>query len=438
MQMLLCPNCGKLTGFKRALGFGTFFMVLLTAGLWLLVIPFYPARCITCGLTRGSAFAHNFATWYRGLSQGARVFVVVAPLALLFGLGIFNAFENTTQGNPPPPPSSSVPQGSDIFRWPTEGLPAYIADALSTPDLAPISPADGAQELTLGVAGQEQVIPAVNDNDCKGSGGCVWEIKDAANKRELLGDSQGVLHKTQKITNGYYDLLVEDKWELILYEYHGGKYKSTVCYGRSNNLGSSAILTQCQGEDQSTAAPKASMGYPVSEETFLSAYVLANSGRDDLSKDQLIQLGRDEYTMGLQIDTQTLLMGGDLLSTRGRRAMDYLYQHSSATSEQPASTGTAAQRSEESYPGTAPTAPPIQPATAAEARTDGQIEMDVLHALGANSALKDSLISAATAQGEVTLSGTVPNESCRELAELIAKYVPGVARVHNNLTVGIP
>ena len=60
MQMIQCPNCGKLTGFKRDLGFGTFFMVLLTCGLWLLVIPFYPARCITCGLTRGSAFTHNF------------------------------------------------------------------------------------------------------------------------------------------------------------------------------------------------------------------------------------------------------------------------------------------------------------------------------------------------------------------------------------------
>jgi len=54
MQMIQCPNCGKLTGFKRALGFGTFFMVLLTCGLWLLVIPFYPVRCINCGLQRPS------------------------------------------------------------------------------------------------------------------------------------------------------------------------------------------------------------------------------------------------------------------------------------------------------------------------------------------------------------------------------------------------
>ena len=54
MQMLQCPNCGKLTGFKRNLGFGTFFMVVITGGLWLLAIPFYPVRCINCGLQRPS------------------------------------------------------------------------------------------------------------------------------------------------------------------------------------------------------------------------------------------------------------------------------------------------------------------------------------------------------------------------------------------------
>jgi hypothetical protein len=53
-MMVRCPNCGKLTGFKRSLGFRTFLMVLLTLGLWLLVIPLYPARCIHCGLKRGT------------------------------------------------------------------------------------------------------------------------------------------------------------------------------------------------------------------------------------------------------------------------------------------------------------------------------------------------------------------------------------------------
>jgi hypothetical protein len=76
----------------------------------------------------------------------------------------------------------------------------------------------------------------------------------------------------------------------------------------------------------------------------------------------------------------------------------------------------------------APTAP----------RSDGQIEMDVVHALDASQALKNDLITAATIQSEVTLSGTVSSESSKQLAESIAKTVPGVTSVHNNLKVGNP
>jgi hypothetical protein len=71
MQVIYCPNCQKRTGFKRALGFGTFFMVLITCGLWLLVIPFYPARCINCGVPRSEAALAWFASspkWVQGLT----------------------------------------------------------------------------------------------------------------------------------------------------------------------------------------------------------------------------------------------------------------------------------------------------------------------------------------------------------------------------------
>ena len=72
------------------------------------------------------------------------------------------------------------------------------------------------------------------------------------------------------------------------------------------------------------------------------------------------------------------------------------------------------------------------------ARSDGQIEMDVVHALDASEALKNDLITAATIQSEVTLSGTVSSDSSKQLAESIAKTVPGVTKVHNNLKVGNP
>jgi hypothetical protein len=77
-------------------------------------------------------------------------------------------------------------------------------------------------------------------------------------------------------------------------------------------------------------------------------------------------------------------------------------------------------------------------AQAGAARTDGQVEMDVVHALDASQALKSDLITAATIQGRVTLSGTVSTDDSKRLAESIVKGVPGVTGVDNNLKVGNP
>jgi hypothetical protein len=78
------------------------------------------------------------------------------------------------------------------------------------------------------------------------------------------------------------------------------------------------------------------------------------------------------------------------------------------------------------------------PNAAVGQRTDGQIEMDVVHALDASKALKNDLITAATIQSEVTLSGTVSSAASSELAESIAGHVAGVTKVNNNLQVGNP
>jgi hypothetical protein len=72
------------------------------------------------------------------------------------------------------------------------------------------------------------------------------------------------------------------------------------------------------------------------------------------------------------------------------------------------------------------------------ARTDGQIEMDVVQALDASQALKNDMITAATIQSEVTLSGTVASDASKQLAASIAGHVNGVTKVNNNLTVGNP
>lgn len=71
-------------------------------------------------------------------------------------------------------------------------------------------------------------------------------------------------------------------------------------------------------------------------------------------------------------------------------------------------------------------------------RTDGQIEMDVVQALDASQALKNDLITAATIQSQVTLSGTVSSQASKDLAASIAGHVNGVTKVNNNLKIGNP
>src|SRR5712692_6682131 len=80
MEIIFCPNCNKLTGYKRSLGFGTFFAVVLTAGFWLLVVPFYPKRCITCGLGKSET-----VPWTQTWRAPALACLAVVLLALLYG-----------------------------------------------------------------------------------------------------------------------------------------------------------------------------------------------------------------------------------------------------------------------------------------------------------------------------------------------------------------
>ena len=72
MFMEFCKNCEKTTGHKRQLGWGTFFAVMLTAGLWLLAIPLYPSRCILCGSDARESKQHSslVAVMLSGLFPG--------------------------------------------------------------------------------------------------------------------------------------------------------------------------------------------------------------------------------------------------------------------------------------------------------------------------------------------------------------------------------
>lgn len=71
-------------------------------------------------------------------------------------------------------------------------------------------------------------------------------------------------------------------------------------------------------------------------------------------------------------------------------------------------------------------------------RTDGQIEMDVVQALDGQQSLANDLITAATVNGTVTLSGTVSSAASKQLAEQVVRGVSGVSNVVNHLSVGDP
>ena len=68
-------------------------------------------------------------------------------------------------------------------------------------------------------------------------------------------------------------------------------------------------------------------------------------------------------------------------------------------------------------------------------RTDADIQTDVAAALAHSTQLQSQQITAATIMGEVTLSGTVQDNSAKQLAQQIAAGVSGVRSVANNLTV---
>lgn len=67
MKTLYCPECGKETGHKRSLGFGTVFAVIVTGGLWLLAILAYPSRCVVCGNAGGVGPLEYYLFWRKSI-----------------------------------------------------------------------------------------------------------------------------------------------------------------------------------------------------------------------------------------------------------------------------------------------------------------------------------------------------------------------------------
>lgn len=74
-------------------------------------------------------------------------------------------------------------------------------------------------------------------------------------------------------------------------------------------------------------------------------------------------------------------------------------------------------------------------AALAQSGGDGNLQASVASALTHDALLKNQPITAYTANGVVTLSGTVETQQQRQEAETVAANVPGVSGIQNNITV---
>jgi len=406
MQMIQCPNCGKLTGFKRFLGFGTFFMVLLTCGLWLLMIPLYPARCMTCGLTRGSVFTHNFAQWYRGLSPAAKVFVLIFPAVIFFGLVMLNSFQN------------SGTQPSLQSNEPTTDLSQSSNDHHQSS-----SPASRDTESVISISAENLLA----------------EFQRSEADKEL------------RIKNESLSTYLNDKTETAEDRYKDKRIQVTgiVTGVFIPSIETSRRVLESRGtgitDEQGGAGSFITMGgpYPYSvEETLLLPGIHAWSKTGDSLQPTFGQPNIESLAGRLDVGKEASILC-TFSSSSGSSSTEVSISLEDCILEPspPLPAPLASQESE-----APPTVDKIMRAmnevdSLPENRNkpypvDGEVESDVRKALSTSRALKSVTITIVSLHREVTLSGMVADESSRELAEEITSQVQGVVAVHNNLTIG--
>ena len=406
MQMIQCPNCGKLTGFKRALGFGTFFMVLLTCGLWLLVIPFYPARCMTCGLTRGSAFTHNFATWYRGLSPAAKALVLILPALLFFGLVMLNSFQNSgTQHNPQNDgPTTDLSQSSNDYQQSS-------------------SPASGNAESVIRISA-ENLLAEFQRSEAD---------KEVRIKKESLST------------------YLNDNTETAEARYTGKRIQVTgiVTGVFIPSIETSRRVLESRGtgisDEQGGAGSFITMGgpYPHSvEETLLMPGIEAWSKTGDSLQPTFGQPNIESLAGRLVVGKQASILctfrssSGSSPTEVSISLEDCILESSPPLSEPPAPQESEAPPTVDKIMRSMNEVDSLPENRNKPYPVDGEVESDVRKALSTSKALRSATITLVSLHREVTISGTVVDEPSRELAEDIASHVPGVVAVHNNLKVG--
>ena len=74
-------------------------------------------------------------------------------------------------------------------------------------------------------------------------------------------------------------------------------------------------------DTSSSSKSESPKGFPVPEDVFINAYVVANRGQEDFDDEQLRQLGQQEYRLAQSVSTTMILL---LPSARAKRTLDLL------------------------------------------------------------------------------------------------------------------
>ena len=368
MQMIQCPNCGKLTGFKRDLGFGTFFMVVITGGLWLLAIPFYPLRCVRCGLTSSAAKGPT----------GVLIIVVILLLAAMFGIFTHSGDRH-------------------------DSATTYIDNSPS---------GSNANRRVSTAAHQIYTVAQINSH-----------MNNIPTGTDLA--VRGIYHSSH-VSGGWAPPNQLDPCSVLLY---GGTVR--VQHGEADPRDYCRFSVLLQDEN-------------TSQIQYLECVMSledAQAAMQQYSYKSLVQ-AHGTYASSLDFHIMPTFLGQQV----GVPALDDCALEPSSPQPAPTVPAPVAGRPGSPASPASPTPENIMRAmnevdSSPEFKSkpypvDDDLESDVRRALSTSKALKSAVITPVSLHREVTLSGTVMDQSSRELAEEITSQVPGVVAVRNNLTIG--
>jgi hypothetical protein len=292
-------------------------MVLITFGLWLLVIPFYPIRCTTCGGIRsdGVPLPSDPAAGRRGPLGGLTpweiigiVVVLLAVLAVIFGKILYSS----DAGKPPVQSQAETLGWVDQYEAPSaQAVAQVLSGNYETKDAADLRRIEAALQdmeneyvarpndtyskarhdrrefleglhsklVTLSPTGERGIIVTPELAEYEGSGGGDFYLL-SENGSKLVSTFGQRLSVASHLTNGRYDLVLDtgsvaepaqSKWK-----WDGVQYREGTSV-RANSSLPSAVTNSDSPEDHELHISPNLFGNPLSDGRTYSVALIAAS-----------------------------------------------------------------------------------------------------------------------------------------------------------------